>query len=183
MGEKKKQHQKIILAFRVCQSSPLYTDDILLFVGLQLWLWPLTICSGVSGLSSLKWQWKCSFEAQGWKWRLGGEIKTLLSLWNVTTLEAGRVEESPGQDPRPLICARTFTNRSYLSFVISEWKTCLIGSKVRRQSQKIWWSYGDLRGFRPLYLCLVKQHLTSVIIWLSYFYQEPHHQQTPVTKF
>lgn len=72
---------------------------------------------------------------------------------------------------------------SSLSFVIHEWKTCLIGSKVRRQSQKIWWSYGDLRSFGPLYLCLVKQHLTSVIIWLSYFYQEPHHQQTPVTKF
>lgn len=100
-----------------------------------------------------------------------------LERHDFNSLEAGRVEESPGQDPRPLICARTFTNRSSLSFVISEWKTCLIGSKVRRQSQKIWWTYGDFRGFGPLYLCLVKQHLTSVIIWLSYFYQEPHHHQ------
>lgn len=71
-----------------------------------------------------------------------------LERHDFNSLEAGRVEESPGQDPRSLICARTFTNRSSLSFVIREWKTCLIGSKVRRQSQKIWWSYGDLRdGF------------------------------------
>lgn len=101
-----------------------------------------------------------------------------LERHDFNSLEAGRVEESPGQDPRPLICARTFTNRSSLSFVIREWKTCLIGSKVKDSLRK----FGDLMeilemGFGPLYLCLVKQHLTSVIIWLSYFYQEPHHHQ------
>lgn len=67
-----------------------------------------------------------------------------LKRHDFNSLKAGRVEESPGQDPRPLVCARTFTHRSSLSFVISEWKACLIGSKVRWQTQKIWWSYGDL---------------------------------------
>lgn len=63
-----------------------------------------------------------------------------LERHDFNSLEAGRVEESPGQDPRPLICARTSTNRSSLSFVIREWKTCLIGSKVKDSLRK----FGDL---------------------------------------
>lgn len=77
-----------------------------------------------------------------------------LKRHNFNSLEAGRVEESPGQDPRPLICARTFTNPlpSVLSSVSERhaWLGQRSGDSLRK--------FGDL-----MEILEVLGHFTSVL--------------------